>query len=262
MEKNIVPVVRGLICAPDEEILLVTSHKWKGLTIPGGKIEFRESILSALHREVFEETALSFTDWIEAPLFESIGDEEFQNQHFITFNFICFLSANSHKHAIRLNEELTSYEWINPALALELPLTEPVRKLVLWYNERLGSFGRIGLVKQEMPALIGVYPEEQGILQTIELNLTVQYNMERAVRRDNIADAIDYMELLAKCNEVALSRHFALLETLAESLVDVIFASYPVQEIDLTLVKVGAALGKNSSIHLQKMRKEALCLGS
>ena len=120
----------------------------------------------------------------------------------------------------------------------------------------------MGLVNQEMPARIGVYPEEQLTLQTIELNLSVQYNMQRAVQSDNIAEAIDYMALLDKCKEVAVSKHFALLETLAQSLIDVIFATYPVHEIVLTIVKVGAALGKNSSVHLQKIRKEALCLGS
>lgn len=262
MEKNIIPVVRGLVCAPDGEILLVTTHKWDGGCIPGGKIEYKESIRSALHREIFEETTLTFTDCIEAPTFESINDGELQTHHFITFSFICFLSSNSHKHAIQLNEELTSYQWIDPILALDLHLTGPTRKLILWYNERFGPFGKIGLTNQKMPARIGVYPEEQGILQTIELSLTVQYNMQRAAQSDNIADAIDYMVLLDKCKEVAISKHFALLETLAQSVIDVIFASYPVQEIDLTLVKVGAALGKNSSVRLQKMRKEALCLGS
>lgn len=261
MEKNIIPDVRGLVSAPDGEILLVTTHKWDGVCIPGGKIEYKETILSAIHREIFEETALTFTNYIEAPLFEGIIEGEFRVKHFITFNFICFLASNSDKDSVRLNEELTSYQWIHPQAALELALTDSTRELVLWYNERFGSFGKMGLINQEMPARIGVYPEEQGILQTIELSLTVQYNMQRAARSDNIGEAIDYMLLLDKCKKVAVSKHFALLETLAQSLIDVIFASYPVQEIDLTLVKVGAALGKNSSVRLQKMRKEALCLG-
>lgn len=262
MEKNIIPDVRGLICAPDGEILLVTTHKWDGVCIPGGKIEYKETIVSAIHREIFEETALTFTDYIEAPLFEGIIEGECRVKHFITFNFICFLASSSDKHSVRLNEELTGYQWVHPQTALELALTNSTRELILWYNERFGFFGSIGLVRQEMSARIGVYPEEQLILQTIELSLSVKYNMQRAVARDSIADAIDYIALLIQCKEVALSKHFALLETLAQSLVDTIFANYPVQEIDLTLVKVGAALGKNSSVHLQKMRKEALCLGS
>lgn len=262
MKKNIIPAVRGLLCAPDGQILLVSTHKWKGLTIPGGKLEYRESIRSALRREVFEETALTFTDCIEAPTFESVEDGEIQTQHFITFSFICFLSSNSDKHAIQLNEELTSYQWVDPVLALDLPLTGPTRKLLLWYNERFGSFGKVGVANQEISARIGVYPQERGILQTIELSLFVHYNMHRAINRDHIADAIDYIVLLATCKEVALSRHFDLLETLAQSLIDAIFATYPVYEIDLKVVKVGAAFGKNSSVHLQKMRKEALCLGS
>lgn len=262
MGKNIIPVVRGLLRAPDGEILLVTTHKWKGLSIPGGKIEYKESIREALHREIFEETALTFTECIAGPTIEGIVESEFGVEHFITFSFICFLSANSDKYSIQLNQEIISYQWVDPKAALDLEITQPMQKLLLWYNKRFGSFGKIGIENQIMPARIGVFPEEQTILQSIQITLYVTYDMERAQYSDNIDDAIDYMALLAKCKEVALSKHFALLETLAQSLIDAIFATYSVDEIDLTIVKVGAALGKNSSVHLQKMRKEGVCLGS
>lgn len=262
MKKNIVPVVRGIIRAPDGEILLVTTHKWKGLSIPGGKIEYRESILDALHREILEETALTFTDYIEGPIVEGIEDGGLSEKHFITFIFICFLSSNRDKNSIQLNEELTSYQWVDPKEALTLSLNSSIRDLVLWYNKRFGSFGTIGIERQPMPARIGVFPEEKTTLQNIEVTLHVAYDMSRAVQTDSIADAIDYTALLESCKAIALSKHFDLLETLAQSMIDVIFATYLVEEIKLSIYKIGAILGKNSSVSLHKIRKEVVCLGS
>lgn len=262
MEKNIVPVVRGIIRAPDGEILLVTTHKWEGLSIPGGKIEHRESILDALHREILEETALTFTDCIEGPIVEGIEGGKLSEKHFITFIFICFLSSNSDKNSIQLNEELISYQWVDPKEALTLSLNPATRDLVLWYNKRLGSFGKIGIERQAMAARIGVFPEEKATLQTIEVTLHVAYDMGRAVQTDSLVDAIDYTALLDTCKTIAVSKHFDLLETLAQSMIDTIFATYPVQEIELSIDKIGAILGKNSSVSLHKIRKEVVCLGS
>lgn len=263
MEKNIIPVVGALIRASDGEILLVSTHKWKGLSIPGGKIEYRETVADALRREIWEETALTISQSWEGPLLEEIEGNEFcQKEHFIMFNFICSLSPSCSKNSVRLNEELTDYLWVDPKKALTLGLNQPTRDLVLWYNKRFGTFGKIGLEKQAMPARIGIFPEEKTILQTIEMTLFVTYDISLAVQTDNIADGIDYMALLNTCKTLAISKHFALLETLAQSMIDLLFASYPIEEIELSLSKVGAVLGKNSSVQLHKVRREMVCLGS
>lgn len=263
MKKNIVPVVGGLIRASDGEILLVTTHKWKGLSIPGGKIEYRETIADALRREISEETNLAISHYCEGPLLEEIEGPEFcRKEHFIMFNFICFLSPNSAKTSVRLNEELTDYIWVDPKEALTLSLNPATRELVLWYNKRFNSFGKIGIERQPMSARIGVFPEEKTTLQTIEVTLRATYDIGRAVQTDSIVDAIDYTALLDTCKALAASKHFDLLETLAQSMIDAIFATYPVQEIELSLYKIGAILGKNSSVSLHKMRKEVVCLGS
>lgn len=263
MKKNIIPVVGGLIRASDGEILLVSTHKWKGLSIPGGKIEYKETISDALRREIWEETNLTISHYCEGPLLEEIEGPEFcRKEHFIMFNFICFLSPNSAKTSVRLNEELTDYIWVDPKEALTLSLNPATRDLVLWYNKRFGSFGRIGMERQPMPARIGVFPEEKSTLQTIEVTLHAAYDMSRAVQTDSIVDAIDYTALLDTCKTIAVSKHFDLLETLAQSMIDTIFATYPVEEIELSIYKIGAILGKNSSVSLHKIRKEVVCLGS
>lgn len=263
MGKNIVPVVGGLIRASDGEILLVTTHKWKGLSIPGGKIEYRETIADALRREIWEETNLTISHYCEGPLLEEIEGSEFcRKEHFIMFNFICFLSPNSDKTSVRLNEELTDYIWVDPKEALNLSLNPATRELVLWYNKRFGAFGKIGIERQPMPAQIGVFPEEKTTLQTIEVTLRATYDIGRAVQTDSLVDAIDYTALLETCKVLAASKHFDLLETLAQSMIDTIFATYPVEEIELSIYKMGAILGKNSSVALHKVRKEVVCLGS
>lgn len=263
MKKNIVPVVGGLLRASDGEILLVSTHKWKGLSIPGGKIQYSETVADALRREIWEETRLTFHHYCKGPLLEEIEGNEFcKKEHFIMFNFICFLSPDCSKDCVQRNEELTDHLWVDPKEALKLPLNRATRNLILWYNKRFNTLGKIGLEKQGMPARIGIFPEEKTILQTIEMSLYVTYDMKIAVQTDNMSDGIDYMALLRACKTLAISKHFDLLETLAQSMVDLLFASYPIEEIELSLYKIGAVMGKNSSVHLHKLRPEVvLCPG-
>ena len=215
-----------------------------------------------MRREILEETNLTFTRSIQGPIFEGIENGELSDKHFITFSFACFLSSIHDKCSLQLNEELTDYQWVNPKEALDLDLTAQLREMILWYNKRFGTLSTIGLERQAMPARIGIFPEEKTILQTIEMTLHVTYDASQAVQTDDIARGIDYMALLDTCKTLAISKHFALLETLAQSMIDLLFVSYPIEEIELSLSKVGAVLGKNSSVQLHKIRREAVCLGS
>lgn len=64
MAKEIVLTVMGALVKGDS--LLVqnrTKKDWPGLTLPGGKVEDKESIKEAIKREFLEETGLEVKDW-------------------------------------------------------------------------------------------------------------------------------------------------------------------------------------------------------
>lgn len=125
--------VGALVVGPSERILLIKTHKWKGSWgVPGGKIDYGESIKEALLREFREETGLELYDISWGPIQESINSNEFYKEaHFILLNFI----ARSGGENVRLNDEAEEFVWVSVDEALTYGLNTPTRRLVEVYRD-------------------------------------------------------------------------------------------------------------------------------
>ena len=112
----------------DDEILLVRRARSpaKGYySLPGGRVEFGETLHAALHREVLEETALrieimGLAGWREVVPGPAGGG------HYLIMSFAARWSSGE----VVLNEELDDFRWLSPDAIGDLELTAGLKEVI------------------------------------------------------------------------------------------------------------------------------------
>ncbi|MBX3617190.1 dihydroneopterin aldolase [Nitrosomonas sp.] len=91
--------------------------------------------------------------------------------------------------------------------------------------------------------LIGVYPWERIVPQTIRIDLEIALPTSRACQTDNIDDALDYALVVEKINDILTNRHFSLLEALAEHIAQTILSEFQSPWVKVSVAKLGIIRG-------------------
>jgi ADP-ribose pyrophosphatase YjhB (NUDIX family) len=121
----------------DDKVLLVRRARSpaKGFySLPGGRVEFGESLHAALHREVAEETALKIdiaglAGWREAlPTPPSGG-------HYLIMSFAARWTAGEPV----LNDELDDHKWLTPDAAFDFKITPGLPDVIQSARRVLGQ---------------------------------------------------------------------------------------------------------------------------
>jgi phosphoglycolate phosphatase len=122
--------VGGLIFNGAGEVLMLRTHKWSNLWgIPGGKIKWGEPAMDALRREIKEETNLDVSAIEFVLVQDCIHSKEFyRDAHFVLLNYACRCNGETQ---VKLNDEAREFRWVTVADALEMPINQPTRKLLL-----------------------------------------------------------------------------------------------------------------------------------
>ncbi len=130
------PVVGVLVINPEDEILLVKfDDKDSSYGIPGGKVEWGETIQDAAKREVKEEVGLNvkFDNllFVQEALFSNeIPGRE--GKHFIFLECVCRTDSSE----VKLDgKEISNYLWMEPKKALKLNLNSFTRRFIEKYLE-------------------------------------------------------------------------------------------------------------------------------
>jgi 8-oxo-dGTP diphosphatase len=112
----------------DDKILLVRRARSPGkgfYSLPGGRVEFGESLHTALHREVDEETGLrieiiGLAGWREVLPGNSGGG------HYLIMSFAARWAAGK----VRLNDEHDDFKWIAPDALGDLKVTGGLQEVI------------------------------------------------------------------------------------------------------------------------------------
>ena len=91
--------------------------------------------------------------------------------------------------------------------------------------------------------LIGIYPREQTLPQTIEISLQIGTSTAGAGASDDIRDTIDYAAVVERIRTDLAAQHFRLLEKLAEHIANLLLRDFGAQWIQVSVAKLGVMGG-------------------
>jgi len=101
----------------------------------------------------------------------------------------------------------------------------------------------IFLRELKVDTLIGVYDWEHIVPQTLQIDLEIGLPNSLACRSDDIADALDYSDIVRHLKEVLASRHFNLLEALAEHIAQILLKDFNAPWVKVSVAKLQAIRG-------------------
>ena len=121
----------------DGKILLVRRAKSPArgfYSLPGGRVEFGETLHAALHREVVEETALK-VEIVDLAAWREVVPGTGGGGHYLIMSFAAHWSAGEPV----LNDELDDYKWLAPDALGELKMTFGLQEVILSARRLLGA---------------------------------------------------------------------------------------------------------------------------
>ncbi|AFZ68449.1 NUDIX domain-containing protein [Deinococcus peraridilitoris] len=123
----------GALVECDGRHLIVRTTKWRGSWgVPGGKVEYGETLQAALLREFREEVSIMLADVRFALVQEALNSAEFYKpDHFVLLNYL----ARTDDPRVTPNEEIVEWAWATLEEALEFPLNSFTRTLVEYARE-------------------------------------------------------------------------------------------------------------------------------
>ncbi|WP_163102888.1 dihydroneopterin aldolase [Peribacillus alkalitolerans] len=97
---------------------------------------------------------------------------------------------------------------------------------------------KIYLNEMEFYGYHGVFPEETKLGQRFKVDLSVDADLSKAGKSDNLNDSINYGELYFTCKEIVEGKPYKLIESVAEKVAEVILERFSkVQSCTVKVIK-------------------------
>ncbi|MFA6014561.1 MAG: dihydroneopterin aldolase [Gallionellaceae bacterium] len=101
----------------------------------------------------------------------------------------------------------------------------------------------IFLRELKIDTLIGVYEWEKRVPQPLQIDLEIALPDSRACATDNIDDALNYADIVRRIQSELTSRHFNLLEALAEHIAQILMVEFKTPWVKVSVAKLQAIRG-------------------
>lgn len=102
---------------------------------------------------------------------------------------------------------------------------------------------RVIIEELRLPARIGVYDDEKTREQTICISLEFGLPSQACFRSDDVADTIDYAQVAQALRCLAVSRHFNLIEYLADQAARLVIDEFGALWVKVKARKIGVVPG-------------------
>jgi 7,8-dihydroneopterin aldolase/epimerase/oxygenase len=90
-----------------------------------------------------------------------------------------------------------------------------------------------------LEAGVGIYRRERATRQTVQFDLEIGLPDKQAALSDKVADTIDYAVVIERISAELASRHFGLVETLADHIAKMILAEFGAPWVKVSVAKLG-----------------------
>ncbi len=101
----------------------------------------------------------------------------------------------------------------------------------------------IFLRELKIDTLIGVYEWEKRVPQTLQIDLEIALPSSLACQTDNIDDALNYADIVRDIQKALASRHYNLLEALAEAIAQILIDDFKAPWVKVSVAKLQAIRG-------------------
>jgi FolB domain-containing protein len=99
---------------------------------------------------------------------------------------------------------------------------------------------KIIIKDMRVTGIIGIYDRERITPQEMLINITMQTDIQKAAKTDNIADCVDYEKVANKIREHAQISHRLTVEALADDIARLCLMTPGVQQVNVRVEKTQA----------------------
>lgn len=107
-------------------------------------------------------------------------------------------------------------------------------------QEHRPIYATLGVFKHCVNCIVGIHPEERVNLQELWFDIQVEKDVSTAIQTKSLIHTIDYTRLAEICTEIAVSKQYELLESIAHDIIKQIFCEFDVNWVWVKIKKPSA----------------------